>query len=284
MKTKAVVAYVPAIHSGYTNLINEQDPSSVFVLDKSLVLEVPRLERDIRAFSAQTAQAALKGIFPNLDISILTASELTNLDALDQVVMPEEDVTRALHDNHFSTTLKSKSVFIPTFLRWDMTAVNTHFVPSPDEEITEDAFARSIMHTISVDATKSPDWWRQVSAMLIPKIGNTIIRHNAPYPTEHNTFETFGDPRSNFDAGQNIEMSKALHAEAAVIAEAAKKGVATQGGELYVTTFPCPVCAKSIAASGIARVFYREGYSLLDAKDVLKSEGTRLIRVVEPKQ
>ena len=38
-----------------------------------------------------------------------------------------------------------------------------------------------------------------------------------------------------------------MHAEARLIAAAAREGRATAGAVLYVTDFPCPPCAKLIA-------------------------------------
>ena len=70
-----------------------------------------------------------------------------------------------------------------------------------------------------------------------------------------------------------------MHAEAAVIAEAAKKGIATQGCDVYATTFPCPTCAKLIAAAGIKKLYYQDGYALLDGENVLKSAGVKIIKV-----
>ena len=47
----------------------------------------------------------------------------------------------------------------------------------------------------------------------------------------------------------------------------------------FVSTFPCPVCAKSIAVAGIKKVYYCQGYSLLDAEDILRPYGVELIFV-----
>ena len=105
--------------------------------------------------------------------------------------------------------------------------------------------------------------------------------HNHPVVAENYTLETLGDPRSNFDAGQNIDLQKNIHAEVGVIAEAARRGIALKGADLFVTTFPCPVCAKSVAEAGIKRVYFKDGYSLLDAMDIFKTKGIEVIQVVD---
>lgn len=57
------------------------------------------------------------------------------------------------------------------------------------------------------------------------------------------------------------EFMRQVHAEMAAIVDAAKRGVAVRGAEMYVTTFPCHNCAKHIIAAGITKVIYLEPYS-----------------------
>jgi deoxycytidylate deaminase len=57
-----------------------------------------------------------------------------------------------------------------------------------------------------------------------------------------------------------IEFGRAVHAEAAAITEAARRGVGIRGGRLFCTTFPCHICARHIVASGIQDVVFIEPY------------------------
>ena len=50
---------------------------------------------------------------------------------------------------------------------------------------------------------------------------------------------------------------------------------------MYVTTFPCPTCAKLIAYSGIKKLYAGGGYAVLDGELVLKAKGVKII-FVEP--
>ena len=77
----------------------------------------------------------------------------------------------------------------------------------------------------------------------------------------------------------HLELSTAMHAEARLIAAAARSGRSTQVAELYVTDFPCPPCAKLIAAGGITRVYYRTGYAVLDGEDVLGAAGVEIVKI-----
>lgn len=47
-----------------------------------------------------------------------------------------------------------------------------------------------------------------------------------------------------------------IHSEVDVIAQAAKMGIKTQNGTLYVTRYPCEACARAIGAAGIKEVIY----------------------------
>ncbi|TVQ56959.1 MAG: cytidine deaminase [Spirulina sp. DLM2.Bin59] len=50
--------------------------------------------------------------------------------------------------------------------------------------------------------------------------------------------------------------SRAVHAEANAIAQAAKHGISTENAIIYVTLEPCLSCLKLIIAAGIKQVYY----------------------------
>lgn len=53
---------------------------------------------------------------------------------------------------------------------------------------------------------------------------------------------------------------RTVHAEANAIIQAARKGVAIEGGTIYLTTSPCYDCFKMIVNTGITRVVYKDFY------------------------
>lgn len=55
--------------------------------------------------------------------------------------------------------------------------------------------------------------------------------------------------------------SRAVHAEANAIAQAAKHGISTQGASIYVTLEPCLSCLKLIISAGIQQVFYETAFN-----------------------
>lgn len=58
-----------------------------------------------------------------------------------------------------------------------------------------------------------------------------------------------------------IEFGRAVHAEMAALTDAARRGVSVAGCTMYVTTFPCHLCARHIVAAGIRKVVYIEPYA-----------------------
>ena len=277
MKKYAVVSYIPAIHKGYIDFFKKYPAGTLYILDEELVREVPRMERDIRALKSEDIKALLDGLKIFEKITVLNKSTLPELqnDPL-AIVMPDEDVNR-----HFAEAyLADKKIeFVSVFLRWDKQISTKEFEVAPDRVISQDVADKEMMSVAFREAEKSPDWWRQIGAIVV-KDGKVLLAgFNKPVPSKDYTLGVFGDPRSNFDAGVGFEISKVLHAEAGVIAEAAKKGIPLAGASLYITTFPCPVCAKSIAVAGIKRIYYSKGYSLLDAESLFRAFGVEIVLV-----
>jgi cytidine deaminase len=47
----------------------------------------------------------------------------------------------------------------------------------------------------------------------------------------------------------------------AALSDAARRGVSVSGSDIYVTAFPCHLCARQVVAAGISRLFYVEPYA-----------------------
>ena len=276
------ILYMPAVHQGYVNYLGERN-GEVGILDEALVGEVPRLDRDIRAMGSELVVQLVRVVVPERHIILVT---LDNLDEflscqhLDQALnLPNEDVSHTFVEHHVPTDYEIS--YHPTFLRWDKRISTAESLVFADR-VTSDPFDRALMRIAEEEARLSRDWWRQVGAIIYSEKRKLLLQgHNHPVVAENYTLETLGDPRSNFDAGQNIDLQKNIHAEVGVIAEAARRGIALKGADLFVTTFPCPVCAKSVAEAGIKRVYFKDGYSLLDAMDIFKTKGIEVIQVVD---
>lgn len=73
--------------------------------------------------------------------------------------------------------------------------------------------------------------------------------------------------------GEDGGCRDSVHAEANLVAFAAKHGIALRGATVYTTCAPCIDCAKLLINAGIARVVYDESYRDPRGLELLKSSG-----------
>ena len=70
-----------------------------------------------------------------------------------------------------------------------------------------------------------------------------------------------------------LELCRALHGEESAILNLVGKGVDLSDSTIYVTTFPCNLCANKIVQAGIKNVVYFEPYPVDEAKRILREGG-----------
>jgi dCMP deaminase len=280
MTERANVSYLPAIHGGYVNFLRDH-PNPLFVLDRDLISEVPRLDRDVRAMDPRDVAHAIEGMNIAPSVQVLGQAAVDRfLGQYNHLILPNDDANHYFVDEHVDAT-RTRTEFVDTFFRWDlsqsskMMPVEQSVHPMTDEE-------KILIDLLYTEAAQSPDWWRQVGAMVIDPTGDVTMTHNTHLPSPDYSLNTFGDPRANFNAGERIDVSKAIHAEARLIAQAARDGRSLKDAVMYVTTFPCPGCAKLIAEAGVSSVSYCEGYSLLDAQDTLAAANVSIRQIERP--
>src|SRR3989344_5652711 len=189
--------------------------------------------------------------------------------------MPDEDVIKSLAQSYFS---EREIVWDTIFLRWDKHKVMEEKPVEADQKISRVQFDREVISKLKTEAEKSSDWWRRIASAVIKKGEIILLAHNEHLPSAHSPY-AHGDPRNTLHKGVGIEYSSIIHSEARVVAEAARRGISLSGLSLYASTFPCPPCAKQIAFSGIKKLYYSGGYSILDQETILKSQGVEIIFV-----
>lgn len=275
---QAVFAYIPVVHQGTLAFLRDHAGVPLFLLDNEKGKEEnPYLERDMRALSAFEIKAALGG--HGIDAVAVVAPEdmQETFSSFDSLIVPEDEILTYFLEKYAPEV---PTIRVNTFLRWTKQISTTeHEVPA-DRTISYDAFHAQMLAALHEEAAQSPDWWRQVAAAIV-KEGEVLSHaHNKHLPSQH-ALAINGDPRSNLDAGQGPLVYTSIHAEACAIAHAAREGKKVAGADIYVTTFPCPACARSIVEAGIVRVFYTKGYSLLDAEEILKGSGIEIVLVKE---
>lgn len=276
---KYIVAYIPVLHSGYISFLNRhKDADALFLFGEEIIGIFDWLARkDVRAVSPRIMKDALValGVVPVEILDLVTISSLIKAQPL--IIMPDEDEARAVARQYFPDLAVT---FENVFLRWDKSRSLKTIDPVAVEVTSRERDVHFIGQAFS-EAGRSSDWWRQIGALIVKDGEVVLVGHNRHVPTERTPYE-IGDPRGFFRKGVNIDLSTALHAEAGLIAEAARRGISLEGSSLYVTTFPCPTCAKLIAYSGVKRCYFSEGYAVLDGESILADNDVALLQVVPP--
>lgn len=277
-KKKIVIALVPAIHTGYIKFFKSNKGSELLLIGKSFFKDFPKLERDVRWNKNEDLISMINSLKIFKKVSVLERKDIKNIDKNAQIIMPEDDVLREIAKKY----LPNHSItFKNIFLRWTWkNATHIKSKPSSFGTITKNKFAKEIIKTLEKEAQKSSDWWRQIASALVREGEVVHTTYNHHVPSDYN-LDLYGDPRSNFDAGEHIDKSTAVHSEAGMIAWAAREGISLKGLDLYVHTFPCQNCAMLVAKAGIKNIYFKEGYSNLNSEEILKAYKVKVWRVVD---
>ena len=270
-----LLLHLPVIHAGYEEFLQAHGgDAEVLLLGRGFAADFPVLGKEIRALEPARALAYLTATGVVARGRVIEPEDLPGAVTGD-LVAPDEDVVRDVLAAH---GLTDRARLVPVFLRWDRQWSRAGLPPGWDGTVTADEHARSMQELAARDARLSSDWWRQVGAVAVRAGQVLAVEHNRHLPTDYSPYLD-GDPRNAFRRGVQPELSTALHAEAAVVARAAREGLSLRGADLHVTTFPCPGCARLIAEAGFARCFFGGGYSVLGGDRVLRSAGVELIFV-----
>lgn len=268
---KLIAGYMPVIHQGYLDILARHADSEIGIFDTTIISQFDYLRKDIRTMESETVVRLLSGLGHS---ALSLSQEDFNRQAAikKEIILFDDDISRTI-----ASTLEQPSAaisFDSPFLRWDRrnTTVNT--------DVTPDRIIEGLDHIIVPllkEADKSTDWWRQVAAGVIDS-DRLILTHNRAMPHEHAHFIE-GDPRITSGRGADIDRSLFIHAEADLVAKMAQEGISTRGKDIFVTTFPCPNCAKLIAASGMKTCYFIEGYATLDGQRILKNADVEIVKV-----
>ena len=275
---KMIIAFVPVLHEGYRKFFEKHsDAETLFVFGKDLIeKEFPHLQKEIRALKPELMKKVLESssIFKKVEVLDLATVEKLSKERV-EIISPDEDVSRELTEKYFKD---HKVNFDKVFLRWDKHKSMEEKPVEIDQKISIEEFDRQIIRDLQVEAEKSSDWWRRVASAIVKDNKVVLVAHNEHLPSEHSPYSD-GDPRNNFSKGIGTDIATAIHSEAKLIAEAARRGISLEGSSLYANIFPCSLCAKQIAFSGVKKIYYSGGYQMLDQDKVLKNKGIEIIYV-----
>ena len=267
MSEQILLAYIPVLHDGYRRFIESHGSGRrLFLIGPELYLDNAPLAKDIRALPAGAAALAVDSWGICSEVSVLDAAGAERLAGQGPIVtMPAEDVSYLVTQRFFA---RCEVRYDTVFLRWDKTRTAQLLRPEAPPATVDDPLLAELVAAAGKQAGGSVDWWRRVGAAIRFADGRTAARANEHLPHRLSAYAA-GDPRANFAKGVALELSTAVHAEAGLIAQAAREGIPTAGSVMYVTDFPCPPCAKLIAGAGVERLYFRSGYAVLDGRDVL---------------
>lgn len=275
-KAQYLLAYVPVLHQGYVEFFKKHPTADIIIFGRSLIAKFDWLHRkDIRAVDPEVMMRACRAILPGRRVFVI---EVAGLEVIRKenclFVFANEEESRQIAAEFFGGC---DVKFDDVFLRWDKPRVldqkNAEGFPVTSEEIH-----RKFISEADLASVRSSDWWVHVGAILVVN-DYRVIGFNKHVPSEHMPY-VLGDPRSLFKKGVAVELTTAQHAEGAVIGKAACYGISTLGGKLYVTNFPCPFCANFLAYTGLAEIYFRTGYSMLEGAELLRKKGIKLFQVV----
>ncbi len=121
-------------------------------------------------------------------------------------------------------------------------------------------------------ATRSTCLAFPVGAVIVKNKQILATGYNgSPSGSAHCTAQGYCYPDlSSCDASKTLP-SRAVHAEANAIAQAAKHGISTDGASIYVTLEPCLSCLKLIISAGIHEIFYETSFNQGDKARVRDS-------------
>ncbi len=284
--SEVLVAYIPVLHEGYVRFLESHGRGRpLFLIGPELYADYRPLAKDIRCLDAELVASAIAAWGICSEVGVLDEQGAVRLaEESPRITLPDEDVSHQVVERFFA---RCEVRYDSVFLRWDKSrsvrmlvvdeAHRTNATGSSNPVPAAEAIT-DIVAAAQAQADTSVDWWRQVGAAIRFADGTIAAAANEHNPHRLSAYAV-GDPRSNFFKGVGLELSTATHAEARLIARAARDGVATEGSTMYVTDFPCPPCAKLIAGGGVARLYFREGYAVLDGRDVLEAAGVEIVQV-----
>lgn len=273
---KQVLLYLPVIHAGYQAFLDRHaDAAEILVLGDSFADDYPVLKKEIRALTPSDAAGYLRAT--GRPARVIERPDLPEAVTGAVLVVPDEDIIRDLVARYGLGNGRDV-VSERTFLRWDRSWSLAQRPADYHGTVASDELSRRLLARAAQAAELSSDWWRQVGALAARDGELLAVAYNEHRPTEYTPYLD-GDPRNDFHRGVRIDLSTAIHAEAALVARAAGTGLVLAGADLYVSTLPCPPCARLVAEAGFRRCYFAGPYATLDSDAVLRAAGVELVWV-----
>lgn len=102
-------------------------------------------------------------------------------------------------------------------------------------------------------ASRSTCLRRQHGAIIVKENQILATGYNAS-PSKHPHCDDCLREHLSVPSGTRYELCRSVHAEQNALLQAAKHGVSVAGATMYITGYPCMLCARLICNSGIVRL------------------------------
>jgi dCMP deaminase len=137
-----------------------------------------------------------------------------------------------------------------------------HDIPQVNKSDQRPSWDEYFLMLAKLAATRSTCLAFPVGAVIVKNKQILATGYNgSPGGSAHCTEQGYCYPGlSSCDVSKTLP-SRAVHAEANAIAQAAKHGISTEGASIYVTLEPCLSCLKLIISAGIHEVFYETPFN-----------------------
>lgn len=276
---KQIFAYVPVLHAGYEQFLRKHsDAEELLIVGREFSSVFPSMTKEIRALDPDDVTRYLRSTFRGLHITVAQPKDVPLRVVAETLVVPDEQMMRDIVRTWNLDADGRQVLYESTFLRWDrkwsleVRPVDYH------GSVTADEFAQLVIGIVERAGQRSSDWWRRVGAAVVRDGQVLEVAYNAHRPTEYSPYID-GDPRNEFHRGLRPDLTTAIHAEAELVSRFARQGRPTAGADIFVSAFPCPSCARLIAAAGFRRCYFRGSYGMLDGSRALRGGGVELIWV-----
>jgi len=287
-KNILIIGEFPVLHKGYIaafDKILKKTPKAHFYLGflaNQIVKELTKLEPDIRKISVRDIKKLINVCLPIKKFFLVNRSNFSRViknTGFHKIIILKGEKSEDFAKQYLVNDEYKKLVqFYDIRLKWKSDKVAELNKKSDKLSIAEIKKHKEIMKKVFRKTENSRCFWRQAGAALVKNKKIILTAYNKMMPTDDECYK-IGCIRDNIAPGKSSEICSAVHAEASVIAQAAKQGISLKNATLYASHFPCPACAKLIALSGIEKVVYSRGHAVFDGRRVMKSKGVKLIKI-----
>ena len=285
-KNILIVGEFPVIHKGYIDFFKAvlKDFKKVHFylgfLDYKAIKEMTKLEPDIRKIFQKDAIKIVGGYIPSKQSFLLTKSNFSQIvkdTNIGKIIILKGEKSQDFGERYLA---KYKGIikYYDIRLKWKDSKVAEFKKKNSRLSKKELAIHKKFMKEAQVQAENSKCWWRQVGAVLEKKGKIILSAFNEMMPKDDECYK-IGCIRDKILPGKLSEICSVMHAEAAIIALSANKGISLKNTTMYVTHFPCPACSKLIALSGIKTLVYSRGSAVVDGERVIKNRGINIVKI-----